>query len=82
MASDRLKELQKLQDEVELGEKQSEPREKEVNLGAGSYRVRDAQEGADEERKKLLRKKTAENVICSPLSYYTLHFRPGNAALG
>lgn len=62
MASDRLKELQKLQDEVELGEIQPEPREKEINLGAGSYRVRDTNEVGDEERKRLLRKRAAEQV--------------------
>ena len=62
MASERLKELQKLQDEVELGEIQPDKPVKEVNLGAGSYRVTDSAEAGDAERRRLLRKKAADQV--------------------
>jgi hypothetical protein len=67
MGSERMRELQEMekqiQGDVELGEIQPEGRE--VNLGAGSFRATDSNEGKEEERKSLLKRLAAAKVTFS-----------------
>lgn len=64
MASERLKELQDMEQQLQQGVESTEiqPVAKEVNLGAGSFRVQDRTEDEVEERKQLLRRKLVAKV--------------------
>ena len=64
MASERLKELQEMEQRIQkdTNEEEIQPLPKEVNLGAGSFRVADSDETQLEERKQLLRRRLAAKV--------------------